>query len=81
MEAAAVLRGAVALERAAGQGNHSTIGENPAAFEMGEIATDLLIQLIESKRPVTDFETKKLAPQLIIRESAKNRKNKVIPLN
>ena len=34
------------------------------AFEMGEIATDLLIQLIESKRPVTDFETKKLAPQL-----------------
>ena len=47
------------------------------AFEMGEIATDLLIQLIESKRPVTDFETKKLAPQLIIRESAKNKKNKV----
>src|SRR6185503_9012300 len=42
------------------------------AFEMGEIATDLLIQLIESKRPVTEFETKKLAPQLIIRESAKN---------
>ncbi|MFI5129724.1 MAG: LacI family DNA-binding transcriptional regulator [Chitinophagales bacterium] len=51
------------------------------AFEMGEIATDLLIQLIESKRPVTDFETKKLAPQLIIRESAKNKKNKAIPLN
>jgi LacI family transcriptional regulator len=51
------------------------------AFEMGEIATDLLIQLIESKRPVTDFETKKLAPQLIIRESAKNKKNKPIPLN
>lgn len=48
------------------------------AFEMGEIATDLLIQLIESKRPVTDFETKMLAPQLIIRESAKNKKNKPI---
>jgi LacI family transcriptional regulator len=46
------------------------------AFEMGEIATDLLIQLIESKRPVTSFETKKLAPQIIIRESAKNKKNK-----
>jgi len=45
------------------------------AFEMGEIATDLLIQLIESKRPVTDFETKMLAPQLIIRDSAKNKKN------
>lgn len=47
------------------------------AFEMGEIATDLLIQLIESKRPVTDFETKKLAPQLIIRESAKNKKKPI----
>jgi len=41
------------------------------AFEMGEIAIDLLIQLIESKRPVTDFETRKLAPQLIIRESSR----------
>ncbi len=40
------------------------------AFEMGEIATDLLLQLIESKRPVTDFETRTLAPQLIIRESS-----------
>ncbi|HEY6505093.1 MAG TPA: LacI family DNA-binding transcriptional regulator [Chitinophagaceae bacterium] len=50
------------------------------AFEMGEIATDLLLQLIESKRPVTEFETKMLAPQLIIRESAKNKKNKPIPL-
>jgi LacI family transcriptional regulator len=48
------------------------------AFEMGEIATDLLIQLIESKRPVTDFETRTLAPQLIIRESAKKRPS--IPL-
>jgi len=51
------------------------------AFEMGEIATDLLIQLIESKRPVTEFEKRELAPQLIIRESAKNIKNKAIPLN
>jgi LacI family transcriptional regulator len=41
------------------------------AFEMGEIATTLLLQLIESKRPVTDFETKVLAPQLIIRESSR----------
>lgn len=41
------------------------------AFEMGEMATDLLLQLIESKRPITEFETKMLAPQLIIRESAK----------
>ena len=51
------------------------------AFEMGEIATSLLIQLIESKRPVTEFETKTLAPQLIIRDSAKNKKDKAVPLN
>ena len=44
------------------------------AFEMGEIASDLLIQLIESKRPVTDSETRMLATQLIIRESAKNKR-------
>jgi LacI family transcriptional regulator len=50
------------------------------AFEMGEIATDLLLQLIESKRPVTNFETKMLAPQLIIRGSAKNKKNKPVTL-
>lgn len=44
------------------------------AFEMGEIATSLLLQLIESKRPITDFETKNLAPQLIIRESSNPKK-------
>jgi LacI family transcriptional regulator len=43
------------------------------AFEMGEIATSLLLQLIESKRPVTEFETRMLAAQLIIRESAKKK--------
>jgi DNA-binding LacI/PurR family transcriptional regulator len=48
------------------------------AFEMGEIATDLLIRLIESRHPVTDFETKMLAPQLIIRESARNKKSEII---
>ncbi|HLG40722.1 MAG TPA: LacI family DNA-binding transcriptional regulator [Chitinophagaceae bacterium] len=47
------------------------------AFEMGEMATDLLLQLVESKRPVTEFETKKLAPQLIIRESAKKMRPRV----
>ncbi len=40
------------------------------ALEMGEIATNQLLQLIESKRPVTDFETIVLAPQLIIRQSS-----------
>jgi DNA-binding LacI/PurR family transcriptional regulator len=44
------------------------------AFEMGEIAATLLLQLIESKRPVTDFETRMLAPQLIIRDSSTRQK-------
>ncbi|MEO8404506.1 MAG: LacI family DNA-binding transcriptional regulator [Chitinophagaceae bacterium] len=46
------------------------------AFEMGEIATTLLLQMIESKRPVTDFETKVLAPQLIIRDSSRKQSTK-----
>lgn len=40
-----------------------------SAFEMGKIATDLLIQLIESKRPVTSFEKKILPTELIVRGS------------
>jgi LacI family transcriptional regulator len=28
------------------------------AFEIGQTAIELLIQIIESKRPVTDFETR-----------------------
>lgn len=39
------------------------------AFEMGELSTELLIQQIESKRPVKDFERRILPPQLFIRES------------
>jgi DNA-binding LacI/PurR family transcriptional regulator len=46
------------------------------AFEMGEIATDLLLQMIESKRPVTEFEIRVLAPQLIIRDSSRRQKMK-----
>jgi DNA-binding LacI/PurR family transcriptional regulator len=45
-----------------------TVIKQPA-FEMGEVATTFLLQLIESKRPVTDFETKTLATELLIRES------------
>ncbi|MEQ1676483.1 MAG: LacI family DNA-binding transcriptional regulator [Chitinophagaceae bacterium] len=41
------------------------------AFEMGEIATTLLLNLIESKRPVTDFETRVLSTELLIRGSTK----------
>ena len=36
------------------------------AFEMGQAAMELLIQLIESKKPVTEFETRVLHTELII---------------
>jgi LacI family transcriptional regulator len=47
-----------------------TVIKQPA-IEMGEIATNLLLQMIESKRPPTEFETRILAPQLIVRESTR----------
>ena len=40
------------------------------ALEMGKIAAELLLQLIKSKRPVTEFERKVLVPELIIRDSS-----------
>ncbi|MDE3234754.1 MAG: LacI family DNA-binding transcriptional regulator [Bacteroidota bacterium] len=40
------------------------------AFEMGKVATDLLIQMIESKRPVTDFENIVLPAEVYARESS-----------
>lgn len=40
------------------------------AFEIGQTATEFLIRMIESKRPVTEFETKVLETELIIRESS-----------
>lgn len=43
------------------------------AFEMGEVATKLLLHLIESKRPVTEFESKTLPTELLIRESTKKK--------
>lgn len=39
------------------------------AFEMGQLCTELLVQQIESKRPVKSFERRVLPPQLFIRES------------
>jgi LacI family transcriptional regulator len=36
------------------------------AFEMGQLATKMLISLIESKYPVTEFETKVLNTQLMV---------------
>jgi DNA-binding LacI/PurR family transcriptional regulator len=44
------------------------------AFEMGEVATNLLLGLIESKRPVTEFETRVLSTELLIRGSTKQKK-------
>ena len=46
------------------------------AFEMGELATTLLLQLIESKRPVKDFETRVLLTELLIRGSTKQKNAK-----
>ena len=40
------------------------------AFEMGQVATELLIKIIESKRPVTEFETVVLQPELTVRSSS-----------
>lgn len=49
-----------------------TVVKQPA-FEIGQTATELLIQMIESKRPVTEFQTKILDTELIIRESSLKR--------
>ena len=46
-----------------------TVVRQPA-FEIGQTATELLIQIIESRRPVTEFETRSLETSLIIRESS-----------
>jgi len=46
-----------------------TVVQQPA-MEMGQTATELLIGMIESKRPVTNFETRVLDTELIIRESS-----------
>ncbi|SDE51597.1 transcriptional regulator, LacI family [Mucilaginibacter pineti] len=43
-------------------------------FEMGKKATEMLIDLIESKRPVTEFETAVLPTQVFIRDSSQQKK-------
>jgi LacI family transcriptional regulator len=40
------------------------------AFDMGQTATEMLIQIIESKRPVTEFQTRILETELFVRESS-----------
>ena len=49
---------------------HLTAVVQPA-FEMGATATRMLIELIESKRPVTDFHTITLDTTLVINDSSK----------
>ncbi|HUR67247.1 MAG TPA: LacI family DNA-binding transcriptional regulator [Chitinophagaceae bacterium] len=46
------------------------------AFEMGEVSMNLLLQLIESKRPVTEFETRVLTTELLVRGSTKKGRTK-----
>ena len=50
-----------------------TVVRQPAS-DMGRAATELLLQLVESKRPVKDFEKRVLSPELIIRSSSLKRK-------
>lgn len=47
-----------------------TVVKQPAS-EIGQVATELLIQTIESVRPVTEFQSRVLETELIIRESSK----------
>ncbi|MDB5111675.1 MAG: LacI family DNA-binding transcriptional regulator [Mucilaginibacter sp.] len=40
------------------------------AFQMGQMATEILIQTIESKRPVTEFVTEQMQTEIILRTSS-----------
>ena len=40
------------------------------AFAMGQIATELLLKMIESKRAVSDFENRVLPLEIMVRESS-----------
>ncbi|HEY9361666.1 MAG TPA: LacI family DNA-binding transcriptional regulator [Chitinophagaceae bacterium] len=50
-----------------------TVVRQPA-LEMGKNATELLLQLIESKRPVQQFEKRILTPELLVRKSSAAKK-------
>ncbi|HMP92554.1 MAG TPA: LacI family DNA-binding transcriptional regulator [Phnomibacter sp.] len=45
-----------------------TVVRQPA-YDIGKGAVELLLHLVESKRPVTQFERRVLAPELIVRQS------------
>ncbi len=53
-----------------------TVVKQPA-FEIGQTATELLIKLIESKRPVTEFETIVLQTQIFERASSARKGPKI----
>jgi DNA-binding LacI/PurR family transcriptional regulator len=53
--------------------NPSLSAVRQPAFDMGQIATELLISVIESKRPVTDFETRILETEMFFRESTEKK--------
>lgn len=46
------------------------------AFEMGQTATELLLQVIESKRPAKEFTRKVLNTEMIIRNSSQRKSRK-----
>ncbi|WP_121357637.1 LacI family DNA-binding transcriptional regulator [Flavisolibacter nicotianae] len=50
------------------------------AFEIGQFSIELLIQMIESKRPVTEFQTKILETELVVRESSLHKQKKSVHL-
>ena len=50
-----------------------TVVRQPA-FEMGKAATNLLLSQVESKRPVSSFQTTVLEPELFIRDSSGGKK-------
>ena len=47
-----------------------TVVRQPA-YEMGRAATELILQIIESKRPITEFEKRIMSTEFIARESSK----------
>jgi LacI family transcriptional regulator len=49
-----------------------TVVRQPA-MEMGQAAMELLLQLIESKRPITQFEKRILSPTLITGDSSRKK--------
>jgi LacI family transcriptional regulator len=53
--------------------NPSLTAVKQPAFEMGQVATELLIKMIESKRPVTEFENIVLQTEIVIRDSSANK--------